>query len=104
MFSGILVTTLDQMGDLHTLNIGSTLAKRMREAEDSLMAPLGINCKLWREGEQNLMTYCTDQGLDCERPGWLLRSTKQYSGKNTSQECPKETLRTKPSTYLSGEK
>ena len=73
--------------------IGSTLAKRMREAEEKLMGITGYKLKIVERGGTKLedLLHRADpcQGQDCSRAGCLLCETKQYTGKNTTQECSK---------------
>jgi hypothetical protein len=76
--------------------IGSTLAKRMREAEEKLMGITGYKLKIVERGGTKLedLLHRADpcQGQDCSRAGCLLCETKQYTGKNTTQECSKRNV------------
>ena len=75
---------------------GSTLAKRMREAEVKLQSMTGYRLKVVERSGTKLqdILHKSDpwQGQDCERPDCLLCKTKLTTGKNTSQDCSKRSL------------
>ena len=75
---------------------GSVLAKRLREAEESMLETTGYKLKIVERGGSKLedLLHRSDpsQGQDCERQGCLLCSTKLKTGKNTSQCCSKRNL------------
>ena len=76
--------------------VGSTLAKRLRDAEENLKGTTGYKLKIVERGGTKLedLLHRSDpcQGQDCCRQGCLLCATKQYTGKNSTQDCSKRSL------------
>ena len=76
--------------------VGSILAKRLREAEENLLLSTGYKLKIVERSGSKLedLLHRSDpfKGQDCDRPGCLLCETKNYTGKNGTQECSKRSL------------
>ena len=76
--------------------VGSTLAKRMREAENNMQEMTGFRIKIVeRSGtklEDLLVKADPWKGKDCEREKCLLCLTKKRTGKYTSQDCTRRNI------------
>ena len=76
--------------------VGSLLAKRLREAEENLLVSTGYKIKIVERSGTKLedLLHSSDpfKGQDCNRQECMLCETKNYTGKNTSQECSKRNL------------
>ena len=76
--------------------MGSTLAKRMREAESSLQDMTGYRLKIVERAGTKLEDVLTKadpwQGQECGRPKCLLCMTKNMTGKYTTQDCTRRSL------------
>ena len=72
---------------------GSELARRMREAENTLQYITGYRIQIVERSGQNLEDILTKsdpwQGQDCGRELCLLCKTKQATGKQSTQDCRK---------------
>ena len=72
------------------------MAKRLRDAEENLKGTTGYKLKIVERGGTKLedLLHRSDpcQGQDCCRQGCLLCATKQYTGKNSTQDCSKRSL------------
>ena len=66
--------------------VGSILAKRLREAEENLLHSTGYKLKIVERSGSKL------EGQECGRQDCMLCSTKNYTGKNKTQECSKRSL------------
>ena len=76
--------------------VGSSLAKKMREAESSLQQMTGYRLKIVERAGQKLEDVLTKanpwQGQDCEREKCLLCATKQRTGKLLTQDCKRRNI------------
>jgi hypothetical protein len=76
--------------------VGSTLAKRLREAEENLLQSTGYKLKIVERSGTKLedLLHRSDpfKGQDCTRQNCMLCLTKNHTGKNTTQECSKRNL------------
>ena len=75
---------------------GSELAKRLREAEQKIQDMTGYRLKIVERAGTKLQDTLTKadpwQGMSCNRERCLLCSTKEKTGKNTTQDCTRRSL------------